>query len=470
MGSISRCTLMLLATSVVSGAAQAGGPLRVHPDNPRYFADSEGRAVLLVGAHTWNSLVDMGKEDPPVPFDFTAYLNFLEKHNHNFIRLWAWDSTVWDTRSNGPWGKDFVHHAAPQPWVRTGPENALDGKPKFDLTQFNPVYFERLRARVEAAGKRGIYVSVMLFEGWAMMHGNLRRPAEPGWAWRGHPFNPANNINNTMAGMSAEALTGPVHSLKDPVTQELQAATIRHVVDTVSDLPNVLYEVINEGGEKAWDWWVVKTVKEHETTKPMQHPIGITGHGAERLPSMLASPADWISPGRRDGYGDNPPAWDGRKVSLLDTDHVWGIGGNLPWVWKAFLRGHNPLFMDPYDGTVLGKRFDPRFDVVHRGLGDVRRFSERLDLARMVPRGDLSSSGYCLADATPDRAEYLVYVPEGGTVTVDLSAARGELAIEWLDPDTGARAAGGPVPGGASRELTAPFPGHAVLHVRRRDG
>ena len=40
----------------------------------------------------------------------------------------------------------------------------MDGKPKFDLTKFDPAYFERLRSRVEAAGQRGIYTSVMLFE------------------------------------------------------------------------------------------------------------------------------------------------------------------------------------------------------------------------------------------------------------------------------------------------------------------
>jgi hypothetical protein len=144
----------------------AAGPLRVSPDNPRYFCDASGREVLLVGSHTWNNLVDMGRSDPPERFDFDAYLNFLDRYGHNFIRLWTWDSTTWDTRANGKWGKDFIHHAAPLPWARTGPDTAFDGKPKFDLQQFQPAYFERLRKRVGAAGRRGIYVSVMLFEGW----------------------------------------------------------------------------------------------------------------------------------------------------------------------------------------------------------------------------------------------------------------------------------------------------------------
>jgi hypothetical protein len=103
-------------------AQSARGPLRVHAENPRYFtdgtraADGSLRAVYLTGAHTWNSLVDMGRSDPPEPFDFDRYLAFLERHHHNFIRLWAWDSTVWDTRANGRLGKpEFVHHALEAP-------------------------------------------------------------------------------------------------------------------------------------------------------------------------------------------------------------------------------------------------------------------------------------------------------------------------------------------------------------------
>jgi hypothetical protein len=121
--------------------------------------------------------------------------------------LWAWDSTTWDTRANGALGRDFIHDAAPLPWVRTGPGNALDGKPKFDLTKYDPEYFERLRSRFVAAGERGIYVGVMLFEGWGLYHGNRRRGTEDGWAWRTHPFNPANNINGPKVE-GADALSG----------------------------------------------------------------------------------------------------------------------------------------------------------------------------------------------------------------------------------------------------------------------
>lgn len=435
----------------------ASGPLRVSPRNPRYFRDARGREVLLVGAHTWNNLVDMGRSDPPEAFDFDAYLDFLDRYGHNFIRLWTWDSTTWDTRANGKWGKNFIHHVAPLPWARTGPGIALDGKPKFDLKQFDPAHFERLRSRVSAAGRRGIYVSAMLFEGWGMMHGNRRRGASKEWAWRTHPFHPDNNVNGIDAG-------GKVHSLSNPAANAIQAAYIRKVVDTVNDLDNVLYEVINEGGEQKWDWWVVETVRKYERAKPKQHPIGITGHGAERLDSMLASPADWLSPGSQDGYKDNPPAWDGKKVSLLDTDHVWGISGNGPWVWKSLLRGHNPLFMDPYDGSVLADRFDPQWEPIRRNLGHARRLTQRLDLAAMSPHDDLASTNYCLAD--PGKA-YVVYIPTGGKVQVSLAGTTTQFAVDWIHPSTGKTGAAGVVKGGDEHAFVAPFSGDAVLHLYR---
>ncbi|HUT89483.1 MAG TPA: putative collagen-binding domain-containing protein [Thermoguttaceae bacterium] len=435
----------------------ATGPLRVSPKNSHYFCDASGREVLLVGSHTWNSLVDMGRSDPPEAFDFDAYLDFLDRYGHNFIRLWTWDSTTWDTRANGRLGKDFIHHVAPLPWARTGPGKALDGKPKFDLKQYDAAYFERLRARVGAAGRRGIYVSVMLFEGWGLMHGNRRRGALDQWAWRTHPFHPDNNASGIDAG-------GKVHSLSNPAVNELQAAYIRKVVDTVNDLDNVLYEVINEGGEPRWDWWVVDTVRKYQETKPQQHPIGITGHGAEDVKSMLASPADWISPGRRDGFGDDPPAWDSKKVSLLDTDHVWGVGGNGAWVWKSLVRGHNPLFMDPYDGLVLGNRFDPQWEPIRRNLGYARRLASRLDLAAMSPHDDLASTLFCLA--APGNT-YVMYIPTGGKTTVALRETPAQFAVEWFNPSTGKAIAGKPVAGGADREFTAPFAGDAVLYLFR---
>jgi len=97
-------------------------------------------------------------------FNYAGYIDFMKRYDHNFIRLWAWELVNWDTRANFQ-ELQKIHEVGPHPWKRTGPGNALDGKPKFDLTQFNESYFGRLRQRVTAASERNIYVSIMLFEG-----------------------------------------------------------------------------------------------------------------------------------------------------------------------------------------------------------------------------------------------------------------------------------------------------------------
>jgi len=59
-------------------------------------------------------------------------------------------------------------HSQNRRYFAGGPGKALDGKLKFDLARFQQAYFDRLRRRVAAAGKRGIYVSVMLFQGFSI--------------------------------------------------------------------------------------------------------------------------------------------------------------------------------------------------------------------------------------------------------------------------------------------------------------
>jgi hypothetical protein len=356
-----------------------------------------------------------------------------------------------------------VHEVGPLPWRRTGPGQALDGQPKFDLTNFDPAYFDRLQSRVRAAGQRGVYVSVMLFEGWGLFHGARNpRTATKGWSWTSHPFHPENNVNQPPVALNEHG-AGRVHSLGDPALRKLQQDYIHHVIDRVNGFDNVLYEVINEGGEENWIEWVADTVLSYERTKAKQHPVGVTGHGPTRLTHMLASPADWISPGRKDGFGDDPPAWHGPKISLLDTDHIWGLGGSSAWVWKSFLGGHNPIFMDPYDESVLESPATPRWESVRRAMGDTRRFANRLNLEAMTPQPKLASTGYCLA--IPG-VEYLVYQQKAGErFTIILEPGRYSCA--WFDPQRGADEAAAPltVTRRGSREFQAPFDGTAVLHL-----
>ena len=431
-------------------------------ENPRYFADPAGNVVYLTGAHTWPNLKDMGATDPPPAFDWSGYLDFLTARHDNFIRLWTWDLTRHVDQSGE------VIYASPFPWPRTGPGEALDGKPRFDLKRFDQAYFDRLRARVESAGARGIYVSIMLFEGWGVQFG--------GEAWAGHPFNVANNINGVDGDPGKTGKGLAVYTLQSPAVTRLQEAYVRRVIDTVNDLENVLYEISNEAGSHSteWQYHMIQFVKRCEASKPKQHPVGMTfQYAGGTNEALFESPADWVSPNpdAPDGYNyqDNPPPADGRKAVLSDTDHLWGIGGSQAWVWKTFCRGMNPLFMDPYlhDTFFTGPlpQPDPKWDPIRDSLGYTRRFAERMDLTRARPAGDLASTRYCLA--VPGK-QYLVYLPEGGSVSVDLSGASGRVAVEWFDPSRGQTYRTDAVSGGGGLTLEAPFPGDALLYLEQR--
>jgi hypothetical protein len=108
--------LVLVACFLVP--AEAAGPLSVSSSNPRFFVDSNGKAVYLSGVHLNNDLVD--RSDKTV-FDFTNYLNFLQQYEHNFVRLWAWEQAAWTNESTAKITFD------PLPYQRKGPGTASMG-------------------------------------------------------------------------------------------------------------------------------------------------------------------------------------------------------------------------------------------------------------------------------------------------------------------------------------------------------
>ena len=465
-------TLLLLSMAMPLFAAPATGPLRVLRSNPRYFSDGSGKAVYLTGSHTWcNFATDQGKNDPPASFDFNAYLDFLVAHNHNFFRGWVWELTYSEEGKN----PNGFFRWSPHPWLRTGPGKATDGKPKFDLDQFNQEFFDRIRSRVIAARDRGIYVSIMLFQGYSLQFN--RNPTD------GFPLDGRNNINGVDAGTGHAA-----HTLQNSAVTARQDAYVKRVIDAVNDLDNVLYEISNESGvyATAWQYHMINLIHQYEAGKPKQHPVGMTfqyagGSNAE----LFASPADWISPGAGDGYQTDPPAADGRKVLVNDTDHsfFWtglqksGTAGQQAWVWKNLVRGNYVLFMDPYlakwttrnnpVGTNLqdqafGTSPDPYWETLRNAMGRAKTYADKVNLAAMTPQNALASTAYCLAN--PGH-EYLVYQPRANSAfTVSLKA--GAYHYEWFNPSTGAVTSSGQFTASAGEKtFAAPFSGDAVLYI-----
>jgi hypothetical protein len=432
-------------------AASTG--LRVSKSNPRWFVDAAGKAVYLTGSHVWWSLLGdrtwasdchSGKRRP---FSYDAYLHRLRHYNHNFFRLWTLELTAWDEC-------DGSHVAvAPQPWLRTGPGLAHDGLPRFDLTRPNPSYYARLRSRVVKARKLGLYVSVMLFEGWQLQFAS--RP----WNAAGHPFQRGNNVNGIDGDVDGDGSMKELHTLRNPRALAIQDAYVRRVVAAVRGQRNVLYEIANESGRysTAWQYRMIKLVRRLEAGRRVRHPVGMTfqNAGGDNA-TLFKSGADWVSPAGGASFLADPPEAHAGQVSVSDTDHHCGLCGDAQFPWKSLTRGHNPILMDPMDD-------DPRREAIRWALGHARHYALRMHLALARPRSDLASTRYCLA--APGR-EYLVYQPGKGSFTVDLRSAPGRLRVEWFEPASGTRSFAW-VQGGAVRSFTPPFGGSTVLFVRR---
>jgi hypothetical protein len=457
--------------------------------NHHYFKDANGADLILNGSQTWNTFQDWGTNGSLQTLDFNAFVNFLTLHGQNFTLLWTVEMPKFcglPTTANSP--PDFI--VSPLPWKRTGPGTATDGGLKFDLTQFDNGFFDRLRKRTQALNDAGIYAGVYLYTGEFL---NIFRCSSDGY-----PLTGANNINGVddgytgggKQGVGAIAMTAP-----NAITR-FQDAYVEKVIDTLNDLPNVLW-IVSEEAYSNSVWWnnhQIAHIRAYESGKPHQHPIGYAAPIRVPDATIYDSDADWVAPSIRVSPASScgtgrPPC----KVNINDSDHsYWEMWSEKPqqnrnWAWENFTTGNQALFMDPYliyypreDRNLCVSRTngvcaepDTRYDNLRDNLGYILKYSRKLDLVHVAPRDTLCSTGFCLAQTPAVGAEYLVYAPAGGAFTVDLSAmpSSRSLALEWFNPSTGAVLAGDPIPAGSSSQaFTPPFSGDAVLYLVDTEG
>jgi hypothetical protein len=413
------CSLAMILF-IFSESAPALDRLKVCNTNPRFFCDHSGKAVFLTGGHTWNALID-GTYRPRV--DFKAYMQWMEGSGQNFLRLWRIE----------PFSDPDPSRNSPMPWKRTGPGNCpIDGKPKFDLTQFDEAYFNRLRERAQIAARHGVYVSIMLFEGWW-------KHAWKENAWKGHPLNPVNNINHMPVAMD------DIHRMRNKELLALDEAYVKRVIDAVTEYDNIFYEIVNEdgSGDVEWQYHLIRVIKDYESREGRKtHPVGMTFRfPSGNDPELFGSPADWISP-------KEMLISDGTKVLIWDNDHFDPGGRNERWPWQCLMKGSSMILMLHFPG-------DERAEV-NRAMGAARKAADLIDLARMTPQDNgryLARPGY----------EYLLITDE--TFEFDLSGHRKRFAVQWIDARTGEVRPGEPVDGGGKVTLRPPFD-WAAVHLK----
>src|SRR5246127_1985312 len=149
---------LLLGTAHAQLQPDRSAPIRLHPKNPHYFL-FRGKAIALItsGEH-YGAVLN-------ADVDFKKYLATIDSDGLNYTRIFGGSYVEVPAKSFGILRNDL----APQPnrfiapWVRSETPGYAGGGNKFDLTKWNPEYFERYRAFLADASKRGIVVEISLF-------------------------------------------------------------------------------------------------------------------------------------------------------------------------------------------------------------------------------------------------------------------------------------------------------------------
>ena len=500
------------------------GPLTVSAKNPRYFTPpsttATGRAVYLTGSHIWNNLHDgmgPGAEAPAEPERLR--LRRATCASSPSAATTSSGSGAGSSSSPRPPAASYHLNMTPQPWARTGPGTAKDGKPRFDLERFDDgVLRPAPRARRRRRRRRHL----------RRRDAVRRLGAAPQPGARPHRGPPVPRRATTSTASASTSIDDLQVLPLDPRVQALQEAYIRKVVDTVHDLPNVLWEVANEssgdgsvdrgvrrrtsgmarrrcwGDSTEWQYWVIDVVKRARgrarlRRAPDRDDDAVPGRrpdqgqraaaraavpsGSRPATTTRSSPTAatrWRPARRRRAGSPTRRSPTARRWSSATPTTTPRASGDALWAWKSFLRGHHPILMDfgLIDGlepTGAAKPDDrrPRSRPSSRPAtrwATRAPYAERMSLVDIEPRRDVASTGYALVE--PRAASTSSSSP---TVTGHRSRwtlDQGRYAVEWFDVSARATSDGDAVTVDEDRpvDFRSPFSeGPAVLYLSRLD-
>jgi hypothetical protein len=217
-----------LVASFVHRTAQAKlntPPIRPHPANPHYFLFRDKPTVLITSGEHYGAVLN-------ADVDYKKYLATIDSDGLNYTRIFGGSYVEVPAKSFGILRNDL----APQPgrfiapWIRSETPGYAGGGNKFDLTKWNPEYFERYHAFLADASKRGIVVEISLFSSHydEMM-------------WKISPFHPSNNVNST-----SDIEWKKLQTLDNGNILAFQEKYARKLVDEARDFDNVIFEIQNE--------------------------------------------------------------------------------------------------------------------------------------------------------------------------------------------------------------------------------
>lgn len=441
-------------------AAPAAEPLRAHQDNPR-LAVFRGRPTLLVG-----STEHYGAVLNP-DFDYRRYLDTVAAAGLNLIRLF----TGAYVEKPGDFGIR-LNTLAPAsgrflaPWARSQTPGCRLGGSRFDLERWDPAYFERLKAVLGEASKRGIVAEVTFFSAYY------------GGGWENSPFHPDNNVNETPRLDKKRVQTRDNEGLL-----ARQEALVRKIAGELAAFDNVYYEIQNEPwADRAepldiihpylapedmkddWRFWKNKVEGADAPSRAWQaHIVRVIREEEKRLGVRHLVAQNFANFGYplRDVDAEIDVvnfhyAWPQAAAAnlglrrILNSDETGFAGASddtyRRQAWEFLLAGGTAFDHLDYsfavgqeDGTARNDAPGGGSPALRAQLGFLRRFLEEMDLVALAPDDTVvrSSPGAHAHAASARGRQYALYVRGDGDTLLALDLPAGEWRAEWVDPRTG---------------------------------
>jgi hypothetical protein len=272
------------------------------PDQPKGLALEKEGTEQVYFTHNGNPILSFGGASDFIfyladdAFDYQRWANWAASQGMNHIRAYpplSWRTVERKIKGNGGSVSNLVF-----PYKEISPR-------KFDLTQFNDIYWNRFRTQCEYLQTKRIIVHLLMVNGWE---------GDEGANWAGHFFNPKNTVNTCTEYLS-EKPDKFYSSVADGKSElvDLQKAWFRKLIEVTHDLDNVYYDLVHEiaGHYESWDKtkdWVTEmaaAVRSKWSELQPDRPVllgmdtgGLTGlfnpnSGSKGMPEK-GSQMDWI--------------------------------------------------------------------------------------------------------------------------------------------------------------------------------
>ncbi len=338
-----------------------------------------------------------------------------------------------------------------QPFARTGPGSTWNGLAKYDLTKFNPWYWQRLHDFAQLCDERGL---VLIHQNY-FQHNIL----EAGAHWADCPWRPANNVNDMglpepphYVGDKRIFLAQQFYDISDPRRRVLHRGYIRQCLDNFADSSNVIQMTSAEySGPLEFTQFWLDTIIEWEREHNRRVLVGLSAPKNVQ-DAILADPkraafVDVIDI-RYWAYtaDDGLYAPEGGN-NLSPRQHVRQTklrSGGFAAIVKA-VREYRKRYPDKAVAYYADMNCPSSRDgwAVLMGGGSLPSVTLPAELAKVVPtltpaEGLLSNSGqWCLAN---EKGDYVVYSAGTGIerdIEVKVSAAARGYRVHWIDSKSG---------------------------------